>query len=78
MILIEAKVVDATHLQLSRPITVKRGRSVYISMAETEATDDDQQPWLAASASSLQSAYVDSEPDYASSLVKEPNADYQA
>jgi hypothetical protein len=78
MILLEAKVVDATHLQLARPINAKRGRTVYISVSETEEGDGDRQQWHAASLQKLQAAYGDAEPDYSAAMVKEPNTDYRA
>jgi hypothetical protein len=71
--LLEDEVVDATHLQLSQPITLERGRKVYISMEETEKGVSDRQQWHAVSASGLQFAYGEGEPDYSSALVNYSN-----
>ena len=76
MVLVEAKVVDATHLELSRPITTRQGVTVLVSVAESGERDAERQEWLSASATGLASAYGDSEPDYSASMVKESNPDY--
>ena len=77
MVLVEAKVVDSTHLELSRPIAARQGLTVFVSVAEPREKDAERQQWLAASASSLQAAYGESEPDYSPSMVRESNPDYQ-
>lgn len=76
MILIEARVVNATHLQLARPITAKKGQTVYIAVEETEKATGDRGQWHAAAVPTLQAAYGDSEPYYTPAMVKDPNADY--
>ena len=75
MALLEAKVVDATHLQLSRPISVKRGRTVYVSVAES---DEDRDAWQVGALTTLQAAYGDAEPAYSVSMIKESNTEYRA
>ena len=76
MVLVEAKVMDSTHLELSKPIAARRGLTVFISVAESAERDEERQEWLATSALSLQAAYGDSEPDYPTSMVRESNPDY--
>jgi hypothetical protein len=78
MVLLEARVVDATHLELSRPIGTRRGRKVFVSVAESGERDLERQEWLAASAERLGAAYSDSEPDYTPSMLREGNPDYGA
>jgi hypothetical protein len=78
MVLVEAKVVDSTHLELSRPIGAGQGRTVFVSVAESRERDVERQQWLAASSDTLQSAYDESEPDYTPSMVRESNPDYGA
>ena len=78
MVLVEAKVVDSTHLELSRPIPAAKGRTVLVSVAEAGEHDADRQQWLAVSAASLHSAYGEREPEYAPSVVRERNPDYGA
>jgi hypothetical protein len=76
MVLVEAKVLDSTHLELSKPIAARQGLTVFVSVVESAERDVEQQEWLAASASSLQAAYGESEPDYPASMVRESNPDY--
>ena len=78
MVLVEAKVMDSTHLELSRPIKTTRGRTVLVSVADPTEKDAERRQWLAGSAASLQTAYGDSEPEYAPSMVRESNPDYDA
>lgn len=78
MMLVEAKVVDSTHLELARPIVGRRGRTVMVSVADSAEQDAERRRWLTASASSLQGAYSDSEPDYSPSLIRETNPEYGA
>ena len=77
MIILKARVVDPTHLELSEPIEASEGRSVLVSITESDETDTEREEWLAASESGLQKAYGDSEPDYPASMIKEPNPDYE-
>ena len=76
MVLIEAKVVDSTHLELSKPITANRGKTVFVAVAESSEQDVERQQWLAGSSATLQAAYGDSEPDYTPAMVRESNPDY--
>ncbi len=78
MVLVKAKVVDSTHLELSRPIGVDQGRTVFVSVAESLERDVERQQWLAASSDTLRAAYDESEPDYTPSMVRERNPDYGA
>jgi len=77
MFLVKARVVDSTHLELSKPIRTVRGRTVFVSVAEPGEKDAERQQWLAASVESLGYAYGESEPDYTPSMVKESNPDYR-
>ena len=76
MVLLEAKVVDSTHLELAKPIAARRGLTVLVSVTETIVKDAERQEWLAASARSLRGAYADSEPEYPTAMVRESNPDY--
>ena len=76
MIVRKAKVVDSTHIELSEPIQTDRGRTVLISVSESPETDAERDEWSAASRTSLENAYSDSEPDYSDSMIKEKNPDY--
>jgi len=78
MVMVEATVMDATHLELSEPIMVRTGGVVLISVSEPVEKDAKRHEWLAASSASLQMAYGDSEPDYPASMVRESNPSYGA
>ena len=78
MVLVEAKVMDATHLELARPIASEQGRTVFVALAEPGEQDAERRQWLAASAASLDAAYGESEPEYTPAMVRERNPDYGA
>jgi hypothetical protein len=50
VVVIEAKVVDSTHLELSKPIAARQGRIVIVAVAEPAEEDAERQQWFAASA----------------------------
>lgn len=77
MVLIEAKVIDATHLELSRPIAAAQGGTVSVAVSEPGEQDGDREQWLVASAGALARAYGPAEPDYAPSMIREPNREYR-
>ena len=76
MVLVEAKVMDPTHLELSKPISVTRGSMVFVALDESSEHDSDRQQWLEGSAGSLRTAYGESEPEYSPAMVRESNPDY--
>jgi hypothetical protein len=76
VVVVKAKVVDPTHLELSEPLAVRKGLTVLVSVAEPGQKDVEREQWLAASAERLQAAYSESEPDYDTTMVKESNPDY--
>ncbi len=76
MTVLEARMVDATHLELAEPIDLPPGRRLVVSVLETAELVDDRKEWLAASGETLRAAYSDSEPEYSLDLIKEPNPEY--
>ena len=78
MVLVQAKVEDATHLELHEPIGGQVGREVLVTVAESSDADADREQWLALSVEGLRSAYGDCEPEYSPAMVREPNAEYEA
>jgi hypothetical protein len=76
MIVLKAKVVDPTHLELARPIQVSCGQTVLVSLLEGDKDNPEDQDWLAMGAEGLQAAYGDSEPEYTIEMVREPNPEY--
>lgn len=77
MVVRRAKVVDSTHLELSEPIELSRGRTVLVSVADPAAPDAEREDWITVSLSSLAQSYDVSEPEYPDTMVKEPNPDYR-
>ncbi|MCG3199965.1 MAG: glycosyl hydrolase family 31 [Candidatus Omnitrophica bacterium] len=73
MVLIQAKVVDPTHLELVEPLVGHEGHVVLIAVADPSGEDEDREDWFGFSADSLRMAYSDTEPEYPSSLIKEIN-----
>ncbi len=78
MELVQAKVLDSTHLELAKPIAAAQGGSVYVVVGESANTDAEKEQWVKSSAQSLGSAYGDAEPEYPSSMIRETNPDYKA
>ena len=76
MVVIKAKVIDATHLELLTPIAAPDGDTVLVSVAGAGEEDEERLQWLATSAEALQSAYGESEPAYTPSMVRENNPEY--
>lgn len=77
MVVVEARVIDGTHLELDRPIQVPSGRRLLVCVGEPGDTDDERSNWLAASVASLSAAYGESEPEYSLGMVKESNPEYK-
>ncbi|MBX7258613.1 MAG: hypothetical protein K1Y02_19790 [Candidatus Hydrogenedentes bacterium] len=75
---VTARVLDATHLELSQPIAMQQGQTILISVVESACNDPERQQWLAFSSENLSDAYSDSEPEYLDSMVKESNPEYRA
>ncbi len=76
MTVLEARIIDATHLELAEPVDLPAGRKLVVSLVDAEQDYDQRQQWLAASAAGLQEAYSDSEPNCSLDQVKEPNPQY--
>lgn len=78
MVIVQAKVMDPTHLELAKPIAADRGGNVFVVVTELKDADAERQQWLDGSSESLRNAYGDSEPEYTPSMVRETNPDYGA
>jgi hypothetical protein len=63
---ISAKILDATHLELSEPLNVPPGQVIQISLPpETPAGDDDEMaPWRKAGKKHMFDAYADEDAVY--------------
>ncbi len=78
MVLVQAKVLDSTHLELVKPITTGCGGKVFLVITEPAMAGAERQQWLDGSSESLSTAYGDSEPEYTPSMVREINPGYGA
>ncbi|NLE96135.1 MAG: hypothetical protein GX600_10735 [Dehalococcoidia bacterium] len=76
MVLMEARVTDATHLELSKPIPVERGRKVFVAVAESTEQVAERSHWLEGTIAGLHAAYGDTEPEYTPAMLRESNPDY--
>lgn len=76
MVVVEARVMDATHLELARPIDTPAGGKVVVSVIDPEQEDNERGAWLSLSLGTLASAYGDSEPEYTRGMIKEQNPEY--
>lgn len=76
MTVLEARMVDATHLELAEPVDLPPGRKLVVSVVEAAEEPDERRQWLSASEATLQTAYSDSEPEYSLDLLKERNPEY--
>lgn len=78
MVLVQARVMDSTHLELATPIVADRGGNVFVVVTELKDADAERRQWLDGSSDSLRNAYGDSEPEYTHSMVRETNPGYGA
>jgi len=74
---VHARVVDSTHLELSKPISIPAGRQIKITVVSSEDYELDKAEWRDLSLAGISGAYGDDEPEYPLSMVKEPNAEYK-
>jgi hypothetical protein len=61
---IEAQVLDALHLNLSRRLAISPGSKVFITITPTEELAAEHEAQAAVSAPGLAGAYGDQEPEY--------------
>ncbi len=78
MVLVHARVLDPTHLELAKHIAAVCGGSVFVVVTESTNADAERQQWLEVSSESLQNVYGDAEPAYTPSMVRETNPGYGA
>ena len=76
MVVVQARVIDSTHLELAEPIAATQGERVVVSVSEAGDDAAEREAWLSLSVAGLPRAYGDAEPEYAPDLVKERNPEY--
>ena len=77
MIVMEARVVDPTHLELAHPIAMPEGGTVTVSVVDVGPEDDERTAWAALGTAGLAAAYGDSEPEYTADLIVDLNSEPQ-
>lgn len=78
MQIIEAEVIDESHLKLLNPLeTVPGSKIIRIIVALPEDICDDRESWFQLSLQNLEAAYGDDEPGYPAELIKETNPGFQ-
>ena len=78
MVIVKARVMDPTHLELAKPIAPGCSGNVFVVVTEPRDADAERRQWLDQSSETLRSAYGDSEPEYTPSMLRESNPDYGA
>ena len=76
MQVMEAQVLDATHLELTSPVQAPSGSRVVVSIA-THEIDKEHQEWVQTSLQRLQSAYGPDEPGYSVAKIRIPNPEFE-
>ena len=78
MTILQARILDSTHLELLEPVDLPRGREITVTVSDRDETiDDERTQWHAASANGLADAYGPSEPEYSFDMLKERNPDFR-
>jgi len=77
MPVMHATVIDDRHIELSASLGISPGSNVVVSIPDPSKGDSDRESWLNASLTGLSIAYGESEPEYGSDLVREPNPEYE-
>lgn len=76
MTFMEARVIDATHLELETPLDLPLDRKILVSVARMDEEASDRAQWRAASEDTLRAAYGSSEPEYSLDMIQEQNLDF--
>jgi hypothetical protein len=77
VVVLKAKVIDSTHLELLKPIAAGRGRTILVAVDESGDANAEHEGWLELSAASLERAYGEDEPDYTAVALKETNPEFR-
>lgn len=75
--MIESQVLDATHLELSRPIQIRPRSKVMIAVMASDDVLDEREAWFRFAAAQFQAAYGEDEPEYTLDMIREPNPEYK-
>ena len=77
MVVMQARVIDSTHLELAEPLQAAQGDPLVVSISEPNDDMAERDAWLLLSADSLGCAYADSDPEYSLAMVRERNPEYK-
>ncbi len=68
---------DGKSIVLDTQFNLKPDDKLLITILSAEYSLDEREDWIASSLSGLNKVYNEGEPEYASSLIKEPNPEYK-
>lgn len=77
MELVEAKVIDGSHLKLLQRINVPAGSRVMVSVTPIDDAADENEAWSRIAAEGLVGAYGEAEPEYSVQLIRQHNPEFQ-
>ena len=77
MVVVEASVMDPTHLELSHPIDLPPGSKVVVSVMDSNPVTNDHDPWTSLALGGLAGAYGANEPEYGSGSIRQPNPEFE-
>lgn len=78
MTVMEARVVDSTHLELLEAIDAPSGHRLIISAVDPKEDTGERSDWLQLSAQGLERAYGEDEPEYSPEMIKWVNPEFEA
>ena len=77
MEMIEAQVLDAQHLKLSKRLDIPTGSKIFITITPPKDLAAEHEAWALLSSQGLAKAYGDDEPEYSPASIKKPNPEFQ-
>jgi hypothetical protein len=78
MEVIEAHVLDSTHLELAHPVQAMAGEKVWVAIGSSQGVAEEHHDWVQMSMQKLSSAYGPDEPEYSLDRIKIPNTEFQS
>jgi hypothetical protein len=69
---------DGQHIVLDEPYELKPNTRLLVTIIPEETIAEEREAWFHLAAQGLARAYGDDEPEYARSMIKEPNPNYDS
>ncbi len=73
---VAAIVKDKNHIELLNPIDIEERKKITIIIHDENNAADERDDFLNLSLQHIKNAYVNEEPEYLLSMIKEPNQEY--